>query len=110
MRHTRVSEVVLEFDKNYIRDLMNAPSTNAEQLRTIKTALRSVMEEELSDRQRQIIEMHYFQGMNNAQIARALHLNPSTVGRTRKRAEHNIYRTLRFFFIHGWDGAIRTHD
>ena len=99
MRHRRVTDKVLEFDKGYIQSLLNPhPETNAGQLQIIKNALRAVMEEELSDRQKQVIEMHYFHGMRDTQIARELHLNPSTVMRTRKRAEYNIYRTLRFFF------------
>ena len=98
MRYTRISEGILDWDKDYIRQIMNPTSTNAEQLQTVKKALHTVITEELTDRQRQIITMHYFQGLCDTQIARELHVHPSTVMRTRKRAEYNIYRTLRFFF------------
>ena len=99
MRHRRVTDKVLEFDKDYIQSLLNPhPETNAGQLQLVKNALHSVIVEELTERQKQVIEMHYFQGMKDIQIARELGLNPSTVMRTRKRAESNIYRTLRFFF------------
>ncbi len=98
MRYTRISEGVLDWDKDYIRQIMNPTFTNAEQLQTVKKALHTVITEELTDRQRQIITLHYFDGLNDSQIARKLHVQPSTVMRTRKRAEYNIYRTLRFFF------------
>ena len=97
MKFTRVSENTLDFDKGFLQQLMNPnPSTNIAHLQAIKQALPVVLQEELTERQRQIILMHYYEGLKDAQIARELEICPSTILRTRRRAEKRIYHALRF--------------
>ena len=52
--------------------------------------------EELTPRQKQMLELYFDQGMNMPQIARALDLNRSTVSRTLRRARERLYRCLRY--------------
>lgn len=69
---------------------------NAEQLARLRRNLRRAREQELTPRQRQMVELYYDQGMNIPQIAGELGLNPSTVSRTLRRARNRLYRCLRY--------------
>lgn len=62
------------------------------QLRRVK----NVMERELTERQRMIVEGVYFQRRTMTSIARELGVNKSTVCRTFHRAEARIRRLLRY--------------
>ena len=50
----------------------------------------------LTDRQRQMLELYYDQGLTMGQIALKLNLNRSTVSRTLSRAKDKLYRCLRY--------------
>ena len=69
---------------------------NAEQLERLLAYLPQAIEEELTDRQRQMVGMYFYQNMNASQIARELQLNPSTVSRTLHRATQRLQRVLRY--------------
>ena len=69
---------------------------NAEQLARLRRNLRRAREQELTPRQRQMVELYYDRGMNIPQIAGELGLNPSTVSRTLRRARNRLYRCLRY--------------
>ena len=71
-------------------------SGNAEQLERLLSHLPQAIETELTDRQRQMVSMYFYQNMNASQIARALQLNPSTVSRTLHRAAQRLQRVLRY--------------
>lgn len=49
----RVSEKVLEFDKSFIRDRMNEPSTNRMNLKIAQEMVKEIIAEELTSRQRE---------------------------------------------------------
>ena len=69
---------------------------NSSTLQRLMTLLPQAMETELTDRQRQMIHMYFYEGMNITQIARALSLNPSSVSRTLHRATQRLFRVLRY--------------
>ena len=58
--------------------------------------VRKVIEEELSDRQREVMIAYYFQEMSIPAIAREWGINKSTVSRTLKRAEDKLRRYLKY--------------
>lgn len=58
--------------------------------------IRRVVEEELTDRQRETLIAYYFQDKNIPQIAKDRGVNKSTVSRTLKRAEAKLRRYLRY--------------
>lgn len=58
--------------------------------------LRQVMDQELTQAQRQTLTAYYFQGQTLAQIAQARQVNKSTVCRTLHRAEARLRRCLRY--------------
>ena len=69
---------------------------NSERLDRLRRNLRQAREQELTPRQRQILELYYERGLNTPQIARELGLNRSTVSRTLRRAKDRLYRFLRY--------------
>lgn len=69
---------------------------NGEQLARLRRNLRRAREQELTPRQRQILELYYDQGMNMPQIAEELGVNCSTVSRTLRRAKDRLNRCLRY--------------
>ena len=73
----------------------NAPD-NGEQLDRLRRGLRRAREQELTPRQRQMLELYFDRGMNIPQIAGELGVNPSTVSRTLRRAMDRLYRCLRY--------------
>lgn len=69
---------------------------NSEQLRRLRQNLRRAREQELTDRQREMVSLYYDQGMTMPQIAERLGVNRSTVSRTLRRARDRLYRFLRY--------------
>lgn len=69
---------------------------NSEQLARLAAHLPLAIERELTERQRQMITMYFYENMNTSQIARKLQLNPSTVSRTLRRATQRLQRVLRY--------------
>lgn len=69
---------------------------NSEQLRRLRRNLRRAREQELTDRQREMVSLYYDQGMTMPQIAERLGVNRSTVSRTLRRARDRLYRFLRY--------------
>ena len=94
----RLPESVLEYDRSLMRDLMGNAYTNRVQISLCKTALREVIQNDLTPRQKQLVLMYYYQNLNNKQIAKLLHIDNSTVSRTLKRARKKIYQYLHIYF------------
>ena len=70
--------------------------SNAEQRRRLLEHLPRAMEEELTERQRQILQLHFYEEKSVSQIARELHLHPSTVTRSLQRSAQRLQRILRY--------------
>lgn len=84
----------------WLADLANwaresAPD-NKEQLERLRRNLRLARQQVLTERQRQMLELYYDQGLTMGQIALKLHLNRSTVSRTLRRAKDRLYHCLRY--------------
>lgn len=94
---TRVPEYVLDIDRSLIRDLTGIPCTNQRQLEIACSALKQVIQQDLTARQKEMILLYYYQNLNNKQIAEQLHLDASTVCRTLQRARKKIYKLLGFY-------------
>ena len=58
--------------------------------------IRRVIQEELTDLQREVLVAYYFQEVNIPQIARERGVNKSTVSRTLHRAEEKLRRYLKY--------------
>ena len=68
--------------------------SNSEQMARLLAHLPRAMEEELTHRQQQVVEMYFFRNMTQTQIAQALQVHPSTVQRTLHRASLRLQRVL----------------
>lgn len=69
---------------------------NAEQLERLRRSLRRARQQELTPRQRQMLELYYDRQMKMPQIAKKLGVNRSTVSRTIRRAKDKLRRYLRY--------------
>ena len=79
----------------YLQQLSQA-NTNAAELGQLRRNLIRCMNEELTPRQREFLQLYYVQRMSQPQIARSLGLDASTVSKTIKRGEQRLLRCLRY--------------
>lgn len=70
---------------------------NSKHLTAIKKMLPNFIEEELTSRQREIIMLYYYQGLNMCEIARTLNINKSTVSRIIKRAKLKLKKFIKYY-------------
>lgn len=75
--------------------LRNSPD-NAERLERLRRNLRKAREQELTDRQRQMLRMYYDEGKSMTKIARLLKVNKSTVSRTIARGRRRLHQYLKY--------------
>ena len=69
---------------------------NSERLDRLAHYLPLAVTEELTPRQKQLVEMYYYDGKNITAIAQELAVNKSTVTRTLQRARDRLRRSLRY--------------
>lgn len=62
----------------------------------LSSHVREAIREELTDRQRELIEMYYLQGMSMTEIGETLGLSHSTVSRTIKRGRERIRKAFKY--------------
>ena len=98
MRDTRFDSRSSEWIGDMTVWLRENAQTNDDQLDRLRRNLRRARELELTPRQREMLNMYYDHGMKMSQIARRLHVNPSTVSRTLRRARDRLHRCLRYGF------------
>ncbi len=96
----RISYEAGEFDEkiNELAFSDNAESHNEAAAR-LKKIMAKVINEDLTERQREIIILYYYKKYGICEIAEALGVVPSTVSRTIKRARDRIYRCLKYYFV-----------
>lgn len=78
--------------------LKQSAGSNEEALKRVQKHLPVAIQEELTPQQQRILQMYFYEGKNTREIGEELGLHPSTVSRTRTRAEQNLYRVLRYCF------------
>ena len=62
----------------------------------LSNRVRVAINEELTDRQRELITLYYIEQMSMTEIAQNLDLSPSTVSRTLKRGRGRLKRYLKY--------------
>ena len=98
MKNTASKKRVIDFNADLQVWMRENAEDNSEQLSRRKRNLRQARELELTPRQRQVLAMHFDQDLSVTQIARELHVNPSTITRTLQRAKGRLRRCLRYGF------------
>lgn len=84
-------------DKKIAALIGDTESSNSAKHRMMLKILRKVIEEALTERQREMITLYYFDRDNIPQIAEKLGVNRSTVSRTISRGRRNIMEKMKFF-------------
>lgn len=69
---------------------------NQERIRRLLSNLPLAVQQELTPRQREILQMRFTGGMSITCIAKELGLNKSTVSRSLTRSVERLYRSLRY--------------
>ena len=69
---------------------------NKEQMDRLYRNLRKARKLELTPRQQHMLELYFDENMKVGQIAEMLHVNPSTVSRTLRRAKERLRRCLQY--------------
>lgn len=69
---------------------------NEEQRDRLRRNLRLAMEQELTPRQKEMVSLYFYQGLNVSRIAEKLSVNRSTVSRTLRRAKDRLYHSLQY--------------
>ena len=77
----------------YVREIS---SNNSEELTRLKRNVIRAINEELTDRQQQVLTMYYLQEMTINQVAEELGVYPSTAYRTLHRAEDRLKKLLKY--------------
>ncbi|MBB6214975.1 RNA polymerase sigma factor (sigma-70 family) [Anaerosolibacter carboniphilus] len=65
-------------------------STNQSQIKKLKKILQKAIEMELTEKQKQILLMYYYENKNQRQIAEELSMNQSNVSRNLRQAERKL--------------------
>ncbi len=86
-------------DRNLMRIIHGSEEldhSNNVSIAKAKAAVRDVLANEISARQKEFIVLYYYKQMNICEIAEMLGVNKSTVSRTLSRARRNILSKLKY--------------
>lgn len=92
----RDSKFNYEYYGEYSTYIASLGEDNSDTHNTLIKNLRRALCEDITDRQRQMIQMHYVDKMKICEIARILGVNSSTVSRTISRGEARLQKCLRY--------------
>lgn len=85
------------FESNMLKISKTKENSNSTKISNIKNIVLSIIKNELSEKQKNILNMYFVQKMNYSQIANQLNINKSTVSRTKSRAFQTIYKILKYY-------------
>ena len=83
-----------EADKN-IRAIIEARS-NESSVSRLKRILLNIINNELTPRQKEIIMLYYFKGLDTVTIARQYGITPQAVSAIMSRARKRMYRIMKY--------------
>ena len=69
---------------------------NSQRMTRLRRNLPLAVEQELTPRQKEVVNYFYFDGMGVTEIARTMGLHKSTVSRTLKRARAKLHQCLQY--------------
>ena len=98
MRGTPFDTRASEFEGDMAVWIRENAGDNGDQMERLMRNLRKAREEDLTPRQRQMLEMRFEQNMKISEISEELGVNRSTVSRTIIRAKKNLRSCLKYSF------------
>lgn len=98
-KRKRFNEKVLDFDPAYIQSQLNPGTTNRRILTAFHHILNTVIEQELTPRQREIVLLYYFDGMTMREISVKLGVSLPSVSRTLHRGKNKIRSSLKYCIL-----------
>ena len=96
MKDTRFNSRSSEWMGDMTVWLRENAEDNREQMDRLYRNLRKARKLELTPRQQLMLELYFDENMKVGQIAEMLHVNPSTVSRTLRRAKERLRRCLQY--------------
>lgn len=91
-----LSEEEFYADKK-ISALIDDENSNTVKHNLMLKIMNNIIENDLTERQKQMITMYYFQHMDVSEIAGKIGVNRSTVSRTISRGRKNIAEKMKYF-------------
>lgn len=85
-----------EYYGEYSTYIASLGEDNSDTHSTLIKNLRRALRDDITDRQRQMIQMYYVDKMKMCEIARLLGVNTSTVSRTISRGEARLQKCLKY--------------
>ncbi|MBR4283065.1 MAG: sigma-70 family RNA polymerase sigma factor [Clostridia bacterium] len=85
---------LFSLDRFYENDL----KMNNEQRLNAENAVIMAIDEELTNKQREVLLLYYFEGKSTIEIAKMLGVNKSSVSRLLSRAKKRIEKVLKYNF------------
>lgn len=76
---------------------MDKPATNAESIQKMKRMLKVAMEFSLTDRQREVVQMYYFERMKVVEVAEELYISRQAVYRILRDSRLKLKRIKNIF-------------
>lgn len=97
MEHKRVDIMNNHrIDEELYSIFINTQQSSGSSLDMISSKISSIIENELSENQAEVLNAYYFDGLKQKDIAKLLNKDQSTVSRTLKRAKNNLIRILKY--------------
>lgn len=85
------------FESDIAKIVKKKGTSNTLKLEALKKMVALIIKQELTEKQRKIIDMYFVRGMKYTQIAEILKVNKSTISRTKARALKTIERILKYY-------------
>ncbi len=86
-------------DKEMFQILKNNSKSedNSSLIKLTKRAIRKIIQDELTERQKEYIMLYYYNDMDMCEIAKMYGVNKSTISRTINRARMNILEYTKYY-------------
>ena len=98
-KHIRVSESLLDWDPSRIEQELNPGTSNKRLVKALRHILDTVIEQELTPRQRKDIQMYYYDGLTLREIAEKRSVSITTVARSLYSGKAKIRRSLKYCLL-----------
>ncbi|MBR2284555.1 MAG: sigma-70 family RNA polymerase sigma factor [Ruminococcus sp.] len=79
--------------------LFGRDDSNSDKIRKMKKVLYDVIQNELTERQREFIEFYFYDGMNTIEIAQKCSISPQAVSAVLIRAKRRMYKVMKYYLL-----------